>query len=385
MGTEIPGIRRSGSFRPAWKAKERRGTGRAGTAQEREPEAEEETGRKRAIESAAKKSEGIRREMRLGRGRKTAKHKAIQYYDVERSWPVEWMCKSLEVSRSGYYKWLKHEKTDEEKENEQIAQLVGEYDERFNHTLGYRRMTGYMNRLNQKQYGEKRIYRIMKMMGIRSVIRKKAKKYQYCEPEMVAENILKRDFYAGSPNEKWTTDVTEFKWYEGGKIRKLYLSAILDLYDRSIVSYSISSRNDNLLVFDTFDKAIKANPNAKPIFHSDRGFQYTNKIFQTKLTNQGMTPSASRVGHCIDNGSTEGFWGIVKAEMYYLRRFESKAELITSITDFIQYYNEGRYQARFGFKTPAEVRREALASEKPVQYPIPENKRIQRYKEKYSA
>ncbi len=111
------------------------------------------------------------------------------------------MCKSPEVSRSGYYKWLKHEKTDEEKENEQIAQLVGEYDERFNHTLGYRRLTGYMNRLNQKQYGEKRIYRIMTMMGIRSVIRKKAKKYQHCEYEMVAENILKRDFYAGRPNE----------------------------------------------------------------------------------------------------------------------------------------------------------------------------------------
>ena len=97
----------------------------------------------------------------------------------------------------------------------------------------------------------------------------------------------------------------------------------------------------------------------------------TNKIFQTKLTNQGMTPSASRVGHCIDNGPVEGFLGIVKAEMYYLRRFESKAELITSITDFIQYYNEGRYQARFGFKTPAEVRREALTSEEPIQYPIP--------------
>ena len=202
---------------------------------------------------------------------------------------------------------------------------------------------------------------------------------------MVAENILKRDFYAGRPNEKWATDVTEFKWYEKGKIRKLYLSAILDLYDRSVVSYSISSRNDNLLVFDTFEKAIRANPDAKPIFHSDRGFQYTSKVFQTKLTNQGMTPSASRVGHCIDNGPTEGFWGIVKAEMYYLRRFESKDDLVTSITDFIQYNNEGRYQARFGFKAPNEVRREALASEEPIQYPIPENKRIQRYKEKYSA
>ena len=222
--------------------------------------------------------------MRFGRGRKTAKYKAIQYYDVEKFWPVEWMCRNLEVSRSGYYKWLKHEKTDEEKENEGIAELVREYDESFNHTLGYRRMTGYMNRLNQKQYGEKRIYRIMKMMDIQSVIRKKAKKYQRCEPEMVAENVLKRDFFAERPNEKWVTDVTEFKWYEEGKIRKLYLSAILDLYDRSVVSYSISSRNDNLLVFDTFEKAIRANPDAKPIFHSDRGFQYTTRVFQSKLT-----------------------------------------------------------------------------------------------------
>ena len=144
-------------------------------------------------------------------------------------------------------------------------------------------------------------------------------------------------------------------------------------------------RNDNFLVFDTFNKAIRSNPDAKPIFHSDRGFQYTSRVFQTKLMNQGMTPSASRVGHCIDNGPAEGFWGIVKAEMYYLRRFESRTDLIQSIQDFIQYYNEGRFQARFGFKAPNEVRREALASEEPIQYPIPENKRIQRYKERYTA
>ena len=102
--------------------------------------------------------------------------------------------------------------------------------------------------------------------------------------------------------------VTKFKWYDGPVCRKLYLSAILDLYDRSVVAYVISRRNNNRLVFQTFDKAIASNPDAKPIFHSDRGFQYTGRMFQHKLSNQGMEQSMSRVGHCIDNGPTEGFW-----------------------------------------------------------------------------
>lgn len=295
------------------------------------------------------------------------------------------MCRALEVSRAGYYKWLKHETTEEEKENEVIAQLIREYDERFNHTLGYRRMTGYINRLNQKQYGEKRIHRLMQMQGIHSVIRPKKKKYQQTDPEAVAENVLKRDFNASRPNEKWATDVTEFKWYEGPVVHKLYLSAILDLYDRSIVEYVLSRRNDNHLVFTTFDQAIKANPDAKPLFHSDRGFQYTSKVFQCKLAEQGIIQSMSRIGHCIDNGPTEGFWGIVKAEMYNLRKFTTEEELRKAIEEFIQYYNKGRYQARFGFQAPAEVRAAALASIDPVQYPIPENRRIQKYKQRYAA
>ena len=295
------------------------------------------------------------------------------------------MCMSLEVSRAGYYKWIKHEKTEEEQENEVIAQLIREYDEQFNHTLGYRRMTGYINRLNHKQYGEKRIHRLMQKLGIHSIIRPKKKKYQQNDPEAVAENVLKRDFNASRPNEKWATDVTEFKWYDGLNIHKLYLSAILDLYDRSIVGYVLSRRNDNNLVFSTFDLAINANPDAKPLFHSDRGFQYTSKAFQRKLAEQGMIQSMSRVGRCIDNGPTEGFWGIVKAEMYSFRRFTSEEELRRAIEDFIRYYNEGRYQARFGFRSPAEVRAEAFSSTEPKQYPIPENRRIQKYKQRYVA
>ena len=295
------------------------------------------------------------------------------------------MCRSLEVSRAGYYKWLKHEETEEEKENEIIVQLIREYDKQFNHTLGYRRMTGYINRLNNKQYGEKRIHRLMQMLGIHSVIRPKKKKYHQSDPEAVAENMLKRDFNASRPNEKWATDVTEFKWHEGPTVHKLYLSAILDLYDRSIVGYVLSRRNDNSLVFATFDQAVKANPDAKPLFHSDRGFQYTSRVFQCKLATQGMMQSMSRVGHCIDNGPTEGFWGIVKAEMYNLREFTSEEELRSAIEEFIRYYNEGRYQSRFGYQAPAEVRAAALASAEPAQYPIPENRRIQKFKQRYVA
>jgi len=103
------------------------------------------------------------------------------------------------------------------------------------------------------------------------------------------------------PNQKWLTDVTKFKWYEGTVIHKIYLSAILDIYDRRIVAFVVGNRNDNSLVFKTFDNAVKANPDAHPLFHSDRGFQYTNRAFHHKLEKAGMTQSMSRVAHCIDN------------------------------------------------------------------------------------
>ena len=295
------------------------------------------------------------------------------------------MCQQLDITRAAYYKWLHREPPKAEQENIFLAQLIREYDDRFNHILGYRRMTLYINRLNNKHYGRNRVHRIMKAINIHSVIRRKRKKYQSSTPETTAENILNRDFFAKAPNEKWATDETEFKWYEGPVVHKLYLSAILDLYDLSPVAWVVSRRNDNKLVLDTFEKAIRANPNAKPIFHSDRGFQYTSKLFQKKLLQQGMTQSMSRVGHCIDNGPTENFWGIVKSEMYYLDTFTDEQSLRNAIADYMTFYSNERVQTRFKGKTPAEVRSEALATDTPVQYPIPVNKRIQKYKARYAA
>ena len=135
-----------------------------------------------------------------------------------------------------------------------------------------------------------------------------------------------------------------------------------DLCDRRIVSYVLSEHNDNPLVFKTFDKAVQANPDAHPLFHSDREFQYTNRTFHHKLVQAGMTQSMSRVAHCIDNGPMEGFWGILKRERYYGRRFTSKHELVQMIQQYIRYYNTRRVQRNLGVLTPMEKHTLCLAA-----------------------
>ena len=157
------------------------------------------------------------------------------------------------------------------------------------------------------------------------------------------------------------------------------------MYDRYPVSFVMSLRNDNNLVFKTFEKAIASNLNAKPIFHSDRGYQYTSKVFQNKIKKHEMEQSMPRVGHCIDNGPIEGFWGIIKTEMYQLYEITDEASLRYAIKDYIRFYTEERPQDRYKCKTPLEVRTEVLITDNPIEYPIPKNKRIEKYKEKWCA
>ena len=105
---------------------------------------------------------------------------------------------------------------------------------------------------------------------------------------------------------------------------------------------------------DTFDDAVKNNPNAHPLFHSDRGFQYTNRTFHAKIEAAGMRQSMSRVAKCIDNGPMEGFWGILKRERYYGKRFTDRESLVTMIEEYIRYYNNKRLQRNLGILTPME-------------------------------
>lgn len=286
-------------------------------------------------------------------------YKAIQYIHISEGYPIEKLCRKLNVNRSAYYKWLKRTPSGRQIENEQIIEWIKTLYEQQDGILGYRQMTITVNREYNVHYNRKRIRRLMQILRLKSVCRKKRYNYIKSPPEITAENILNRDFYAAKPNEKWLTDVTEFKYYVGAEVRKIYLSAILDLYDRRIVSYKIGDSNNNLLVFETLDEAAKANPDAHPLFHSDRGFQYTGKIFHSKLIAANMRQSMSRVGRCIDNGPMEGFWGILKSEMYYLRKFTSRDDLISSIERYLYFYNNKRYQQRLKCMTPMEFHRAA--------------------------
>ena len=286
---------------------------------------------------------------------------AIQYLNKTEKYSVEKLCERLHVCRSAYYKWLKREPSQHQRTNEQLVEWIKDLYEEQNGILGYRQMTITINRIHETKYNIKRIRRLMQILHLQSVCRRKKYNYIKSTPEVIAENVLNREFYADAPNEKWLTDVTEFKYYVGEETKKLYLSAILDLYDRRIVSYKIGSSNNNPLVFETFDEAIQNNPNAHPLFHSDRGFQYTSKAFHKKLMKAGVRQSMSRVGRCIDNGPMEGYWGILKSEMYYLKKFTSQEELTKAIEDYIIFYNTKRYQLKLKCMTPMEYHSAAAA------------------------
>ena len=261
----------------------------------------------------------------------------------------------LNVARSSYYKWLSGKKSNRMLENERLAEKVEQIHSKHP-DKGYRRINDDLKHDYDIHVNDKRILRICRIKNIKSTIKysrhsctRNAK-----QPQYIADNLLDRKFHADKPNEKWLTDVTEFKWYEGLEARKIYLSAILDLYDRRIVAFVLGTHNNNSLVFKTLDEAVKNNPNAHPLFHSDRGFQYTNRIFHKKLEEYGMLHSMSRVAHCIDNGPMEGFWGILKRECYYGKRFTDRLSLVHTIKFYIAYYNDNRVQRNLGILTPRE-------------------------------
>jgi transposase InsO family protein len=249
---------------------------------------------------------------------------------------------------------MKVDHTAQQQTDEEICKQIARIYDDVEGIYGYRQMTLAMNRKHKTRYNHKRIYRWMRIMGLKSVTRIKKNTYKKIPADHVAENILNREFIAKKPNQKWLTDVTEFKTNEG----KVYLSAFFDLHSNRVVSWKFGASNNNQLVFSNLREALEENPYVTPMIHSDRGYQYTSYGFRKIIESRGLTQSMSRVGKCIDNGPMEGFWGKIKSERYHLHRkkavYKTRQELIDDIDRYIRFYNNERPQKGLEGATPQE-------------------------------
>ncbi len=194
---------------------------------------------------------------------------------------------------------------------------------------------------------------LMSEMNLKSLVR--MKKYRsYCEKVgKTAPNILKRDFKATKPNEKWVTDVTEFHLHR----EKLYLSPILDLYNREIIAYNVEERPVYPLVSKMLDKAFEhLKADDSPILHSDQGWHYQMKKYQHTLKERGITQSMSRKGNCLDNAVIENFFGLLKSELLYLQEFQSMEHFTLELEKYIHYYNNDRIKEKLKGMSPVQYR-----------------------------
>jgi len=193
----------------------------------------------------------------------------------------------------------------------------------------------------------------MRSLKLKSVIRIKKYKSYKGEQGKIAPNLLNRAFRAQKPNQKWATDITEFK--VSGK--KLYLSPVIDLFNQEIISYELSERPNFKFVMSMLKKAISKVKVANSLLvHSDQGWHYQMKQYQKLLKQNGITQSMSRKGNCLDNAIIENFFGILKSELFYLKRYRSINELEKEIKEYIHYYNYDRIKLNLNGMSPIQYR-----------------------------
>ena len=218
---------------------------------------------------------------------------------------------------------------------------------------GYRRLTAALRQAGQA-VNHKTVQRLMQAMSLKSLVRpRKYRAYRQGQCNAHAPNLLKRQFQADQPNQKWVTDVTEFNV----RGNKLYLSPIMDLYNGEIVAYEMQKRPHFALVSNMLKKAfVKLSGTCAPLLHSDHGWQYQMPAYRRLLTRHGLTQSMSRRGNCWDNAAMESFFGTLKSEFFYLNRFASIEQLQEGLRRYIRYYNNERIRSKLNGLSPVQFR-----------------------------
>lgn len=244
------------------------------------------------------------------------------------------------IPRSTYYDLVKKmNRPDQDAELKvEIQAIYHEHEGRY----GYRRIRDELANRGHK-VNHKKVQRIMKELRLKSMVRIKKYKSYKGEVGKIASNILNRNFTAKAPNEKWVTDITEFKLFG----EKLYLSPVLDLFNGEIITYTIGHRPTYSLVSEMLEKAFKKLPVEHTlIMHSDQGWHYQMKQYRLALKEKNIVQSMSRKGNCYDNSVMENFFGIMKSEFLYLKEFESVEHFIKELEKYINYYNTKRIKAK---------------------------------------
>ncbi|MBO7745832.1 IS3 family transposase [Paenibacillus sp. MWE-103] len=223
---------------------------------------------------------------------------------------------------------------------------------------GYRQIQLFMLQDDGVWMNHKKVLRLMQEMGLQAKIRRKYRHIRkWHVGDRVVKNLLERQFEADAPNQKWVTDVTQFRVGDTW----LYLSAIKDLCQKSVVAYNMSLRNDNELVLQTFSKAFDKEKDVTGlIVHSDQGSQYTSYDYHDMLPKVGAQISMSSRGNCYDNASMESFFSHLKTEALYPYDIRSIEDAQSRIEEYIYFYNNHRPQRKLNKLSPAQYRRQLI-------------------------
>jgi putative transposase len=278
----------------------------------------------------------------------------MRYQFIERhrsEYPVVTMCRVLDVTRGSYYAWRVSRPGPREMADQALVPKIRHYFKQSDQTYGSKRIQTDLEEAGIR-CGHNRVARLMwqNNLVVKTKRRFKVKTTDSAHKLPVAPNLLNQDFVATERDEIWLTDITYVPTKEGW----LYLAAVMDLYSRKVVGWAMSDSLHRQLVIDALQMAVTARkPSPGLLHHSDRGCQYASAEYQTLLTQTRMIGSMSRKGNCYDNAPMESFWGTMKRERIFHRRYATRAEAKSDIFEYIEvFYNRYRRHSALGYKSP---------------------------------
>jgi putative transposase len=276
---------------------------------------------------------------------------------LKAEYPLTLLLDVAEVARSTYfYHYAKHDRPDPLAD---LKAAIGDAFKAAHGRYGHRRVHAVL--ITQGfQVAKKTVLALMRAQGLRCHVRRR-RSYNSFKGEVgtIAGNVLNRDFTATAPNQKWVTDVTEFRVGD----RKVYLSPVIDLFDRSVVAHSWSLSPNLALTHTSLARAIATlEPGERPLVHSDQGFQYQHRSWRALLQDADAVQSMSRKANCYDNALAENFFGHLKSELFHHNRFDTVEAFTTALDEYIQWYNHERISTKLKALTPVQYRTQALAA-----------------------